>query len=404
MKIAIFTDYYLPHIGGTETSIYHQRRALEANGHKVYVITTKMVDAYKERDDEEYIVRIPSQPLKFRFEGMQVYLYNKNAYKILDKLNIDIVHVQTEFGIGMLGVRYSQMRKLKLIYTAHTALSAQIELMYKFPIMMALLALISQKLFLHPKRKIDHVPPKDMCHGIATKTLAQKLILKVWVTFASQADVIIAPSLRQKQFLSEQSHITNIVAFPNPYPFDVTKLPLNLHKPLKFVSVGRISGDKRPNITVDAFLQLNPKIQPKVRLDIYGGGPLLDSLKQKSINAKNIKFHGFIEPVNVQKVLRESDVFILASKGFDTQPMVILEALNAGLAIIYCDENLKAGLSTENSILFSGDSKDLSDKVNKLVTGNANLVKMKEASRRLANNFSYDSFAESYNKVIKQLK
>lgn len=39
MKIAIFTDYYLPSLGGTQTAIFHQKRALEARGHEVIIVT-----------------------------------------------------------------------------------------------------------------------------------------------------------------------------------------------------------------------------------------------------------------------------------------------------------------------------------------------------------------------------
>lgn len=404
MNIAIFTDYYLPHIGGTETSIFHQRRALEANGHTVYVITTEMSVPSEELNDEANILRIPSKPISFKFEGLKLYVFNKDAYKILDKLDIDIVHVQTEFGIGMLGVRYAQNKGLKIIYTAHTALSAQVELLYKHALPMALLAVISQKLFFHPKRNTIHVSPKEICHGITTKTLAQKLILRVWVTFAAQADVVIAPSLRQKLYLEEQSTISNISVFPNPYPLETSRLSAKQHKPVRFVSVGRVSGDKRPDVTVDAFLHLNPEQRQKVQLDMYGDGPLLSSLKEKAKKAKFIKFYGNINPKEVQKVLRQSDVFILASQGFDTQPMVILEALNAGLAILYCDEHLKEGLSSDNSIIFAGDSKDLSDKVVELASDNSKLAKMKLASRALAANYSYESFAKSYEKILERLK
>ena len=57
MKIAFFTDDYLPHIHGVTTSIKTYREALEKLGHEVFIIAPKK-PGYDDEDD--HIIRMMS--------------------------------------------------------------------------------------------------------------------------------------------------------------------------------------------------------------------------------------------------------------------------------------------------------------------------------------------------------
>src|SRR5437868_5300067 len=126
MRIGIFTDYSLPHIGGPETSIFNQRKALKAAGHEVFVISPPMKGVGTIDDIKENVIRIKS-PVNFYFDGMGIYLRNKGIYKTLDELKLDVVHFETEFNMANLAVRYAKSRNLPLFYTAHTFVTPQIE-------------------------------------------------------------------------------------------------------------------------------------------------------------------------------------------------------------------------------------------------------------------------------------
>ena len=62
MKIAIFSDTYLPDINGVATSSYILRNALEALGHDVIVITTEL----KKGDDYQDVGKV------YRMSGIEV--------------------------------------------------------------------------------------------------------------------------------------------------------------------------------------------------------------------------------------------------------------------------------------------------------------------------------------------
>lgn len=59
--------------------------------------------------------------------------------------------------------------------------------------------------------------------------------------------------------------------------------------------------------------------------------------------------------------LRDSDVFVLASHGFDNQPISIIESLAAGVPVLYCDERLDVGLHPTNSLLVGPSRTALAD-------------------------------------------
>jgi glycosyltransferase involved in cell wall biosynthesis len=60
MRIGIFSDFSLPHIGGVETSIFHQQRALSAAGHEVFVISPPQKGADTISDQVEKVLRVRS--------------------------------------------------------------------------------------------------------------------------------------------------------------------------------------------------------------------------------------------------------------------------------------------------------------------------------------------------------
>lgn len=81
-------------------------------------------------------------------------------------------------------------------------------------------------------------------------------------------------------------------------------------------------------------------------------------LTQKSPHHEKIIFTGKKDRTQVRDLLAKSDAFILPSYGFDNQPVAILEAISSGLPIIYCDPDLREGLSSANSRLTDSPNPD----------------------------------------------
>lgn len=117
MNIAIFSDTYLPEINGVATSVNSLFKLLKKYGHNVYVVTTSND---KKVTFEDYILRIPGFELKKLYGYRASFFYNKTAFKILKDLNLDLVHINTEFGISQFGFIVSNKLNIPSVYTYHT--------------------------------------------------------------------------------------------------------------------------------------------------------------------------------------------------------------------------------------------------------------------------------------------
>ena len=97
MRIAIISDYFLDYVGGAQSSIHEQKASLEEAGHEVFLIahTRKGGDA----------VDLPISPA-FTIPGVQLAVsYNRPPLvalltDFLESHNVDVVHLQTEFGLA----------------------------------------------------------------------------------------------------------------------------------------------------------------------------------------------------------------------------------------------------------------------------------------------------------------
>ena len=150
--------------------------------------------------------------------------------------------------------------------------------------------------------------------------------------------------------------------------------------------------EKRLDVVIEAFKKANIK---NSELIIIGDGAESASLKQKT-KAKNIIFTGHVkEQGEIVDYLLKSNVFILASYLFDNQPIVITEALAAGLPILYCDDRLDVGLNKDNSLLVGPTVDDLAKGMIKLAKTDK-LQELREGTKTVFEELSPEKTALSY--------
>ena len=101
MRIGLFTDTYFPQVSGVATSIRTLKTELEKLGHTVFIFTTTDKDVNRYEDWQ--IIRIPSVPF-FAFKDRRIaYRGFTKALAIAKQYQLDIIHTQTEFSLGLLG-------------------------------------------------------------------------------------------------------------------------------------------------------------------------------------------------------------------------------------------------------------------------------------------------------------
>ena len=167
-------------------------------------------------------------------------------------------------------------------------------------------------------------------------------------------------------------------------------------KSLRVLCVGRLSTEKCQDVLIKA---LGTVKNSDISLTIAGDGPQLESYKELVENYSlqdRVHFLGNQENRQIAQLMQEHDVLALVSYRFDNQPMVILEAITAGMPVLYCDPQLKVGLMTENSLLTKDESAQsiaagLEQYYNMDTAG---YRKMSEASLVIAEQFSSEKFAK----------
>ena len=250
MRIAIFAEYYHPFISGVVTHIDTLRQGLLAEGHEVLIVT--LDPAARRHFIKDNVLHCPAIPLK------KVYGYgvsspvNRLRLKLIQKFDPDIIHLHTEFTMGLFALHCAKKLHKPAVYTLHTLYDDY--LFYVFP---------------HKTEKM-------------AKPFAHAYIRKV----ASQATEIIGPSVKVAEYLRKcdvQRHI-NIV----PNTVDVSDfIPENVDpqgiaevkKELGIQDgdtclcfVGRLGKEKSLDVLIDYFAKCFGA-EGHFKLFIIGDGP-----------------------------------------------------------------------------------------------------------------------------------
>ena len=105
MKIALFSDTYIPDINGVATSTNILRNELVRLGHDVLVVTSELPsDSDYDASLDEQILRVPGLEIQALYGYRACNIFSFKGMKEIKKFAPEVIHVQTEFGIGILGV------------------------------------------------------------------------------------------------------------------------------------------------------------------------------------------------------------------------------------------------------------------------------------------------------------
>jgi len=116
MNIGIFTDTYYPQVSGVVTSTMILRSELIRLGHNVTIITVTHPDV----EEQEGIIRLPSLPFFFLPSQRVGMIYSHKIMNKIKKLDLDIIHTQTEFSIGIFGRIVAKRLDIPVVHTYHT--------------------------------------------------------------------------------------------------------------------------------------------------------------------------------------------------------------------------------------------------------------------------------------------
>lgn len=313
MKIGLFTDSYFPQVSGVATSIKTLKDVLEKKGHEVYIFTTTDPKA---TEPEKDIIRMPSVPFVSFKERRIVVRGMLSAYYIAKELQLDFIHTQTEFGVGILGKIVAHQLKIPCVHTYHT--------MYE-----------------------------DYLHYVAKGKILKPTHVKLMMrTFSKRLSGIVCPSMRVVDSLQNYGVETPLRVIPTGIDLDKFKgdPTLVLEKKAEIyekfgydedtvllLSLSRISYEKNIQEVIRGFVTIHEKL-PQARLLIAGYGPYEEALQEltKELGLeKVVDFAGGVATSEVPYYYKAANYFVSCSTS-ESQGLTYTEAMAAGVQCVVC--------------------------------------------------------------------
>ena len=119
MRIGLFTEVYEPFISGVAVSVKTLKLTLEQMKHEVYIVTPNLENNKLKYDKQNKILYLPG--IKTGICNTKLTpIYSKKAFKIIKSWNLDIIHSQTEFGVGAFSKIVSKKLNIPTVHTYHT--------------------------------------------------------------------------------------------------------------------------------------------------------------------------------------------------------------------------------------------------------------------------------------------
>ena len=320
MRIGIFTDTYEPFINGVTTSVLMLKKALEKKGHTVYIVTVNAKNLQYQTEENGKVIRIPGIPIgiyDYRLTG----IYPIRAIKMIKKWNLDIIHSQTEFGIGTFARIISKQLGIPLVHTYHTMYEDYVHY-------------ITHGYFNRSSKKIVEYLTLFYCD----KTISELVVptKKAYELFKQKYKVdrnvyIVPTGIDIEKFYREKNKKINI-------PQTRKNLGIN-EDDFVILFVGRIGSEKNIELLLTAMKAL-VNVSPKIKLLIVGDGPDLENYKEYTIKNEidnNVIFTGKVPWNKINEYYVIADVFATASHT-ETQGLTVIEAMAASLPVVCIDD------------------------------------------------------------------
>ena len=365
MKVAMFSDTYLPHNNGVATTLYQIHHARKEWDTEVFspvehkdVITVK---GFPFLVYPEYKIALNSGWLEER---------------VLDE-KFDLIHNHTPYGLFYYGREISRKLELPLIGSFHTDPAA---------IFGAILS------------------TESMMGGVATK-LTWDYLIKLY----NNCDVVIAPSEWAKEEIVHRRIKRPIEVIPNGIDTEKFSPQVDSSEFLEKYKIpedkkivlfcGRLQKKKDPKTFVRAALES----ESDAVFVIIGKGELENTLRRVSRKKESIIFTGFMPEDLLPQAFAAADIFVMPSE-METQGIVLAEALASETPCISTNVGSAKEMIPSEFIIPQKEPKILAEKIDYLLENDSERKKMaRDGRKRAEERFSIDAMVSELASVYRRI-
>lgn len=303
MRVAIFTDTYLPTVNGVARAlgalVQHALRA----GHEIALVTPP-VDAVARGVALHRIV-----------SGRRFFLYpelhacapvlGRSARRALEQFAPDVVHAATEAGVGLAGRRFALAREIPLV-TSFNTLFPEYLAGYRLGALEP--ALWRYLRWFHAGADLTVTPSEWMRRELLRRGFHARLAL--W-SRGVDAD-LFHPARRSPALRAELAPDADVI----------------------LLYVGRLAAEKKVGLLLDAFPDVRERASARTALVLVGDGPALPALRAQA--GEGVVFTGYRTGMELAAHYASADVFVFPSDT-ETFGQVVTEAQASGLPAVVPD-------------------------------------------------------------------
>ena len=298
MRIAFFSEVYWPMVSGVAITLRRAVDALRARGHAVRVYTASYALAEGVADRAE-VHRSRSRSF-FLYPDMQ-WAFPRHRELVADAaaFSPDIIHVATEFAVGVAGLRVARALGVPAVASAHTHYD---EYAARYRLHWALTPGWRYLRWFYGRTERVLCPSRiyeSHLHGRGVRHTA------LWTRGVDTAT--FAPGFRSAEYRAA------VGAGPDD---------------LLMTYVGRLAPEKNLDLLLDAWPAIVAR-HPRARLALVGGGPRADALARRQL--PGVRLMGELGGTALSAAYASADIFAFPSTS-ETFGNVLLEAMAAGVA------------------------------------------------------------------------
>ncbi len=311
MRICMFTNTYLPHVGGVANSVAAFAQDLRQMGHKVLIVAPTFKNSDSSEENAEEILRVPAIQ---NFSGGDFSVRIPIPFIIADKIDDfkpDLIHSHHPYIMGDAGMRTAFRLKLPLVFTHHTRYE-----------------------------EYTHYVPAD-------SAAMKRFVIHLSTEYANMCSQVIAPSESIAKLIEERGVISPIAVIPTGIDTRVFQTgngsrfrqKTGIGKDAQVMGhVGRLAPEKNLAYLARAAATA-VKAMPSARFLVVGSGPSQSEVKDIFREMKledRLILTGKLTGPDLYDAYAAMDLFVFSSKS-ETQGMVLAEAMAAGKPVIALD-------------------------------------------------------------------